>query len=259
MVLKQSDDPKFPLYGELPSPAVAGGHMGGPGAPPMGMLPPGGPFHPGLSFLPPLGMPGGAGGPGMWAGGGMAPYGGPPGMPGPPTSALAERGLCWRASRTAMACGPCDARGGCRSPAAHAPCTRSNQPSLILPPHLHRLHPLAPGDGLTSMNLMLTEDQAAVLLDQGSRPMLEVEQVGAPRPHRAGATAAAALAARQAAWPTLRYGPPKPAQPSRLHASSHRHPLTTTHPLPPPTARRCRAAARGWRWQTARAGPLAAS
>lgn len=80
MVLKQSDDPKFPLYGELPSPAVAG-HLGPPGAPPMGVLPPGGPFHPGLPFLPPLGMPGAPGAPGMW-GGALPPFGGPPAMAG---------------------------------------------------------------------------------------------------------------------------------------------------------------------------------
>lgn len=47
---------------------------------------------------------------------------------------------------------------------------------LSLPPPPHP-HPLPAGDGFSSMNLMLTEDQAAVLLDQNSRAVVEVEQV----------------------------------------------------------------------------------
>ena len=51
MTLKQSDDPKFPFYGELPTPAVAGGGLGmhpmhggfgvgaGPGGMPLGLSP----------------------------------------------------------------------------------------------------------------------------------------------------------------------------------------------------------------------------
>lgn len=64
MVLRQSEDPKFPLYGELPSPTLAGG-LGGGGGLPMAMPPP---FHPGmgLTFMP----PGGGMGAGL-----MPPYG----------------------------------------------------------------------------------------------------------------------------------------------------------------------------------------
>lgn len=67
MVLKQSDDPKFPLYGELPSPTVAGAH-GGPAL--MGGAagghfsgPVAGPYG-----LPPMGVPQVVGGPGIWGG-----------------------------------------------------------------------------------------------------------------------------------------------------------------------------------------------
>ncbi|KAL4423789.1 hypothetical protein ABPG75_001090 [Micractinium tetrahymenae] len=118
MTLKQSDDPKFPLYGELPSPSMShgGSSFAGAGTPlPPSFLP-----HPAAAFLPPTaalyGSPGG--------GHGMFPLL-PPAMGGGPAPAPAADGFA----------------------------------------------------GGSSLTLLLSEDQAALLLGDGSRAVLEVEQV----------------------------------------------------------------------------------
>lgn len=118
MTLKQSDDPKFPLYGELPSPTMAhgdGGFAGGGAALPPAFLP-----HPATPFLSPTaalyGSPG--------AGHGMFPM-----IP------------------------PAMGAGAAPAPAADA------------------------YSGASSLTLLLSEDQAALLLGDGSRAVLEVEQV----------------------------------------------------------------------------------
>ncbi|PRW61288.1 RNA-binding Nova-2-like isoform X1 isoform B [Chlorella sorokiniana] len=112
MVLRQAEDPKFSLYGELPSPAApSSGVAPHAGLAPLGPLGMPAPFHPGLAlpFMPHGGLPSGAG---------LAPYG--------------------------LAAGSS----------------------------------MGPGETpFTSLNLMLTEDQAAVLLDQGSRAVMEAEQM----------------------------------------------------------------------------------
>lgn len=104
MVLKQSDDPKFPLYSELPSPAVPGMPHGGP--PGMGA-----PFHPGglagMPFLPPVGLPGAGGGVGMW-GPGVPLYGMPPPLPGG-----AAGGLGGGSSRGVVICEWCSSQLAC--------------------------------------------------------------------------------------------------------------------------------------------------
>lgn len=100
--------------------------------------------------------------------------------------------------------------------------------------------PLPAGEGFTSMNLMLTEDQAAVLLDQGSRAVVEVEQ----------ARRCCCLSPRASVFPSAVSACPW-----------HPPPMLTAAPrlVPCPICRRCQAAAGGWRWWTAPAGPLAAS
>lgn len=80
MVLRQAEDPKFSLYGELPSPAapssVVAPHAGLGPLGPLGMPTA---FHPGLGlhYMPHGGMPGGAGMPpyGLAAGSSMGPGG----------------------------------------------------------------------------------------------------------------------------------------------------------------------------------------
>lgn len=119
MTLKQSDDPKFPLYGELPSPTMArgdGGFSSGGATLPPSFLP-----HHGTPFLPPspalYSSPGGSHG--------MFPML-PPSMNGSTAPALAADGF----------------------------------------------------SGGSSVALLLSEDQAALLLGDGSRVVVEVEQVG---------------------------------------------------------------------------------
>ncbi|PSC70603.1 RNA-binding Nova-1 [Micractinium conductrix] len=112
MTLKQSDDPKYPMFEGLPSPAMPRGGYGGAALPPQFMA------HPTPSpFMPPTGPPGVyGGGAGLFS---MLPLG----MAGP-----------------------------------------------------------AAGDGgYTSLSLVLTEDQAAVLLDGGSRAVVDVEQMSGCR------------------------------------------------------------------------------
>ncbi|KAL4446287.1 hypothetical protein ABPG77_003094 [Micractinium sp. CCAP 211/92] len=118
MTLKQSDDPKFPLYGELPSPTMArgdGGFSSGGATLPPSFLP-----HPGTPFLPPspalYSSPGGSHG--------MFPML-PPSMNGSTAPALAADGF----------------------------------------------------SGGSSVALLLSEDQAALLLGDGSRVVVEVEQM----------------------------------------------------------------------------------
>lgn len=120
MTLKQSDDPKFPLYGELPSPSTArsdGGFSSGGAALPPAFL-----AHPATPFLPPAAALYGS------PGGGHSVYPLlPPAMGGGAAPQLAADGYA----------------------------------------------------GGSSLTLLLSEEQAALLLGDGSRAVLEVEQVGA--------------------------------------------------------------------------------
>lgn len=118
MTLKQSDDPKFPLYGELPSPAMPAGGFAAASA--GGLLGPQFLPHPAAPFVP-AGVP--------------------------TTSAMF----------------------GSSPGAAMFP---------LLPPGMGGGLGAVGDAGFTSLTLMLTEDQAGVLLDQGSRAVVEVEQVG---------------------------------------------------------------------------------
>ena len=139
MTLKQSDDPKFPLYGELPTPAVAGGALGmhpmhgfgvgaGPGGMPMGLSPQ---FH--AHHLPP-----------HYLGASHAAGGGPGSSP-----------VMYGGGGGGMPFGPHSSGGGVGGGGG------------------------VTGEGYTSASLMLTEDQTSVLIDQGGRAVAEVEQVGA--------------------------------------------------------------------------------
>jgi hypothetical protein len=121
MVLKQSDDPKFPLYSELPTPTGSGVQsMSSPAGVPLPMHhpfhPPPAPFH--MAAAGP--MAAGAGAPGPAAAGAM--------FGGLPFALPAGAGM-------------------------------------------------AAAEGYAPLSLMLTEDQAGVLMDQGSRALVEVEQV----------------------------------------------------------------------------------
>ena len=78
MVLRQAEDPKFSLYGELPSPAApSSGVALHAGLGPLGPLGMPAPFHPGLAlpFMPHGGLPNGAGLPpfGLAGGSSMGP------------------------------------------------------------------------------------------------------------------------------------------------------------------------------------------
>ncbi len=79
MVLRQAEDPKFSLYGELPSPAAPSSNVAPhAGLGPLGPLGMPAPFHPGLALpFMPHGLPGGAGLPpyGLAASSGMGPGG----------------------------------------------------------------------------------------------------------------------------------------------------------------------------------------
>jgi hypothetical protein len=122
-VLKQSEDPKFPLYSELPSPALPGiGGQGAFGSGGLHLMPPTFASH--LHFIPSESMSTSPGvNPGAIFGPAMPPMG-------------PHIGMHSRASS-----------------------------SLV-------------GDGFTTLTLILTEDQASVLLEESNRPVVEVEQVG---------------------------------------------------------------------------------
>lgn len=122
-VLKQSEDPKFPLYSELPSPAPAGfGGHGAFGSSGLHLMPLAFASH--LHFMPSDSM---SSSPGV--------------NPGPVFGS------------------------GVTHVGSHAGVRARAVGSLV-------------GDGFTTLTLILTEDQASVLLEENNRPLVEVEQVG---------------------------------------------------------------------------------
>ena len=174
MTLKQSDDPKFPLYGELPTPAVVGGGLGG--------------MHPMHGF----GVGGGPGG--MPAIMGLSPqfhgHHPPPHYMGASHAAGGGPGsspAMYGSGGGGMPFGPHSSGGGGGGGA---------------------------GEGYTSVSLMLTEEQTSVLIDQGGQAVAEVEQVGAALAAGCAAEGAAvcvcSLPSILPAWPGLQLAQPSP-------------------------------------------------